>query len=873
VDGGDPEQSYRRLAENSTDMVCRLSPEAVYLYASPACEQVVGWAAEELVGHDLHDFVHPDDLDQVRSAYAGLLASTEVATIGGRLRHREGHYVWVESTACSVRGGDGNVSELQVSTRDATVRRDVEQKLRQSELMHRMLASNLPDTSVFLVDRDLRILLAEGEAIRKPRWVTEKPFHGRAISELHEVPDEAVRCLEENYRAAIDGETRTAELETEGVTFSLDVVPVRGEDGEIEAALGVVRDVTERKGVEQRLADDARRLAEHAHQQQAVARLGQVAIRGGDLGPLLNDVVATVAGTLDMELCAVLELAANADEVEVVASVGLSAESAAQSGTPAPPTSQAGMVLAAHEPVVVENLATESRFTADPLLLDNGAVSGLSVRIGTGSRPFGILSAHTRARRRLDAQQVNFLRAVANLLSAAVHRHRDDEATRHAALHDPLTGLPNRALALDRLDLALGRRRRLGTTVAALMIDLDRFKVINDSLGHAIGDVLLLALTPRLRAVVRPTDTVARQSADEFVVVCEMPGGARAVIGLTERLQDAVKQPFVLDGSEHVLSASIGIAIAQGSGNTSESLLRDADVAMHRAKERGPGRYELADAAMRTQVVARLRTENELRRALERDELKLHYQPIVSLPSGRPTATEALVRWEHPTRGLVAPLDFIPIAEETGLIIDLGRWVLEQACEQGAAWQRRFNSPLQMFVNVSGRQIAHPLFAAEVADIAWRSKLFPGTLGLEVTESVLLEEIDSPLTVLNKLHGHGLRLVLDDFGTGYSSLSYLKRFPLDGVKIDRSFTDGLDTDPEDQAIMKAVVEMSGALGMSVVAEGVESQAQLEQLRKIGCGHVQGYLLSRPRPATQTGHYLANRLSGAAGSVTPLAEAL
>jgi predicted signal transduction protein with EAL and GGDEF domain len=364
---------------------------------------------------------------------------------------------------------------------------------------------------------------------------------------------------------------------------------------------------------------------------------------------------------------------------------------------------------------------------------------------------------------------------------------------------------------------------------------------------------------PRLRDILRPNDTVARLSGDEFVIVCEEAHGVRQVITMAERIAAAIGRPFVLDSGEHFMTASIGVSVADSPDDSPESLLRDAAAAMYRAKKRGPGRYELFDDAMRVQVLSRLRVEAELRRALDHGELRVHYQPIIDTASGRPTATEALVRWEHPQRGLVPPLDFVPMAEETGLIIELGRWVLEQACAQGAAWQRRFGVPLKIFVNASGRQIADPLFPMQVADVVRRSGLLPGTLGLEVTETVLMEEAESPMTVLNQLVDQGLRLVLDDFGTGYSSLSYLKDFPLDGLKIDRAFTQGLGRSPSVTAIVKAVVDMSQALGMTVVAEGVETEEQREQLLELGCTRVQGYLFSRPRPADQIGEFLAEHL--------------
>jgi diguanylate cyclase (GGDEF)-like protein len=596
-------------------------------------------------------------------------------------------------------------------------------------------------------------------------------------------------------------------------------------------------------------------LAQHALQHDAVARLGQIALRDHDLQTLIDEVVATVTRTLDLQLCGVLKLREDEELLDLIATIGYTGP---DEPLPAGNGTQAGYALRTRRPVVAEDLRNETRFDARPLL-EQGVVSGINALIEGPRRPFGVLSAHSARRRSFTSDDVNFLVAVANVLSAAVERHEKEQASRHAALHDPLTGLPNRTLALDRLDLALARRRRDGTDVSMLLLDLDRFKIINDSLGHAVGDEVLVTLAARLREALRPSDTVARLGGDEFIVVCESAAGTNNVVELAQRIAAAVGRPFELATGEHYLTASIGIAAAEGAGDTSVSLLRDADAAMYRAKRRGPGRYELFDAALRAQVLARLRTETELRQALDQQQLRVYYQPIFDVPNGRPVAAEALVRWQHPHHGLIAPLDFIPIAEETGLIIELGRYVLEQACAQARAWQLRFGVPLQMFINVSGCQIAHARFPAEVADIASRSGLVAGTLGLEVTESVLIEEAGSSIGVLSELHALGVGLALDDFGTGYSSLSYLRRFPLDAVKVDRSFIDGLGAKPEDIAIMRAIIEMCRALRLTVVAEGVESQAQLQQLRQLGCERAQGYLLCHPLPAEEADEFLDRRL--------------
>jgi diguanylate cyclase (GGDEF)-like protein/PAS domain S-box-containing protein len=615
-------------------------------------------------------------------------------------------------------------------------------------------------------------------------------------------------------------------------------------------------------------AEIERRLRQHGRQHDAVARLGQIALREYDLATFMDEVVRTVRATLDLELCGVLRLRADEDVLDILTSDG----GKAQGSMPAGNGTQAGYALSVREPVVAEDLRGESRF--DPTrLLEKGMLSGMTVVIEAPERPFGVLSAFTSRHRNFTHDDVNFLVAVANLISAAAERQRNEEAARHAAMHDALTGLPNRALALDRIDRALARRRRDGTSVAVLLLDLDRFKIINDSLGHDAGDEALRALGERLEETVRGTDTIARLSGDEFLVVCESASGSHAVIDLASRILEAFRRPVVLESGEHVLTVSIGIALAERGDDSSASLLRDADAAMYRAKERGPGRYELFDASVRAQAVSRLRTETELRQALDANQLTVHYQPIVDAASGRPVAMEALVRWQHPEHGLVLPLEFIPVAEETGLIAELGRKVLEEACSQGAAWQSRYDAPLQMFVNVSGRQLADPAFPTEVAEVATRSGLLHGSLGIEVTESVLIGEADSSTAVLGELNALGLQLVLDDFGTGYSSLGYLRRFPLSGLKVDRSFIDGLGDSNEDAAIMKAIVEMSGALGLTVVAEGVESGAQLQQLRALGCERIQGCLLCPPMSIEDLQEFLDERLHGDApdaGKVLALA---
>jgi diguanylate cyclase (GGDEF)-like protein len=642
------------------------------------------------------------------------------------------------------------------------------------------------------------------------------------------------------------------ELAAQGLLYSADTYSVSGKTGSMRGDGAPERSDAAGAHGPDALAQELRR---RARQQQAVARLGQRALRERHPQSLFQEVVTTVAEVLAVDLCVVLKLREDGQMLDVVADVG---HADGPRSLPAGTGTQAGYALQTLQPVVTDDLSAETRFDARSLCA-KGMVSGVNSIIEGVERPFGVLSAHTRRERRFSADDINFLVAVANLLSAAVERDHREHLSRHAAMHDPLTGLANRNLALDRLDLALARRRRDGTDVAMIVLDVDRFRVINDSLGHSIGDQLLVALAARLTQVLRPTDTIARLSGDEFAIVCESRAGLRQFVTLAERVGEAIARPVRLDGGVHHLTASVGVAVAHHLDDTSEALLRDADAAMYRAKARGGGHYELFDPSVRTQVLSKLRVEQELRHALRNGQLQLHYQPIIEVSSGLPVATEALLRWAHPSRGLVPPLEFIAIAEETGLIVELGRHVLEVACAQASAWQAQFRVPLQMYVNVSARQLNAESFARDAASLATRADLRPGTLGLEVTESVFIEDLAAATRTLSALREHGFRLLLDDFGTGYSSLSYLRTLPLDGVKIDRAFVDGLDRGERNVAIFRAIVEMCDALRMSVVGEGVESAEQLEHLAKLGCQNAQGFLLCRPQPAAAMTAFLSTRL--------------
>ena len=434
-------------------------------------------------------------------------------------------------------------------------------------------------------------------------------------------------------------------------------------------------------------------------------------------------------------------------------------------------------------------------------------------------------------------------------LSDITERKRSEERINYLAYYDAITGLPNRSLMNILIDQALVEAKRGKQLGALLFIDLNRFKPINDTLGHEVGDRLLQQVGQRFRGALRNADMVARMGGDEFVAALFNIAKREHAGNVAQKLLDALDAPILLDGHELSIGASIGISIFPDDGPDSATLLRYADVAMYRAKQAPQKSYAFFSPEMNQIAVGRLSIESGLRRALERGELLLHYQAKVNIETGRIIGAEALVRWNHPERGMVSPAEFIPIAEETGLIVSIGEWVLEEACSQARTWERRGIPPLKLAVNISARQISSKL-PHSIGALLGRHGLTPDWLELELTESMLMNNTDSVIDMMDELNAMGISLSLDDFGTGFSSLSYLKRFPIDTLKIDRSFVTGTPSDPDDCAIAGAIVGMAKQLRLNVIAEGVENREQLAFLKSLGCDEIQGFLFSRPLPADQ-----------------------
>ena len=606
------------------------------------------------------------------------------------------------------------------------------------------------------------------------------------------------------------------------------------------------RDLTERRSAERRRAAQAR-------YQKKISRLGQSALASRDAGEFIEKAVQSVLEGLGGGAVAYIERGPGEGEVILRRAAGLAEPALEAQAATLAPGAPLGDVLERSEHTLIG--APWASGAPLPFEWSTLYASAALVPVPGGLGARGALCALAEHAGALGPEETRFLGAAASLLSAALHRFDSEARLAYMAQFDALTGLPNRALLSDRFSQMTVQARRRGTTLGVLFIDLDEFKLVNDTLGHAAGDELLKEVAIRLKGTVRPGDTVARISGDEFAVVLvdlARPDDAAIV---AQKILDRLAAPVIIGGQETFITASVGISTFPADGKDAEALLGAADAAMYRAKQVGRNAFQFFTIEINQRTRARAQLGGELRRAFERREFLLAWQPKIDLASGRPRGAESMLRWGHPERGIVTSGEFIPVLEETGLIVPVGEWVLRAACEELRKWQAQGMTEIHVAVNLSARQFRQQDLDVRIRDIVGSSGVEPSKIELEITESQLMQDPEHAVRVLRSLAGAGLRIAIDDFGTGYSSLAYLTRFPLTSLKIDKSFVADVLTDEADATIVRTIIDMAHTLGFTVVAEGVESEQQAALLRALGCEQAQGYLFAKPMPADDLARFI------------------
>jgi diguanylate cyclase (GGDEF)-like protein/PAS domain S-box-containing protein len=816
------EERYRVLTQNSSDLVTLMEVTGIIRYQSPAIVRMLGYSPVELLGKNAFDYVHPDDLQMVETVYADSLQDPSAQPSAEyRFRHKNGSWRWLESVGTNLTGEPG-VGNYVVNSRDVTRRKEVEERLRATEEKYRTLVEQIPAiTYMAKTSRYSESIYVSPQVMDvvgyTPEECTSDPDLWAKI--LH--PDDKERVLAEDVRTNETGEPFKMEYrqfakDGHVVWIRDEATLVRDEEGRPLYWLGVQIDITERKRAEKALGDAEQRYRTLVEQIPAVTYIDPV--DDPDTSLYTSPQIERMLGYSPEEWRERKlwpERLHPGDRERILA-----ADARFEAGD-GEPFSEEYRLLAKDGSVVWVR--------EEAMLLKNEAGEPLYWQ--------GVFYDITD-RKALEAQ------------------------LEHWAFHDHLTDLPNRQLFMDRLRQALDRtRRRKGQKVAVLFIDLDEFKIINDSLGHEAGDLLLTLIAQRLRHCLRPGDSLARFGGDEFVVLIEDVDGLEEAVRVAERITGELERPFVLEDNELFASSSIGIGLGNAWTKTPDSLLRDADTAMYRVKEEG-GAFRVFDPTMYERARGRLELEGDLRRTLEApdEQLSVFYQPMASIPTGEIVGFEALLRWDHPEHGRLTPSEFIPMAEESGLIVPVGRWVLQEACRRAKEWRERYprSAPLTMAVNLSARQLRYPELIDEVEETLRRVALDPASLTLEITESVLVEVGGSSTWVLRRLKDLGVQLAIDDFGVGYSSLSYLRYLPVDRMKLDRVLVRNMDRDRTNLAIVRTALDLGHALGIEVVAEGVETQEEFEDLRKLGCDVGQGNYWWSTRPSAEAEKLLASK---------------
>jgi len=843
----------------ASDIFTLLEPDGTIRYESPAVEEVLGYRPEDLVGKNAFGYVHPEDLERVLEAFAeGMADPAATRRIEFRFRHADGSWRYLEGVGVNLID-EPDVGGILVTSRDVDGRRRTARSLEESEQRFRQLFEQSVD-ALFVHDERGRFVDCNSQATRLLGYSREELLSMSVSDVSHGMltPEERAQKEREGgtlWQRALSGAPGTFALSHEetdqrkdGTTFPVEVRVGSVDYGGRRMLLTSVRDITERRRAEEEVRKSEERYRRQARELSLLYRVSNALAREFDLSTIFRTVVEAVAESFGHTQVSAFQLEGETlvlqhqvgyDKVisRIPTSVGVS-----------------GRVARSGQTVLLEDV----REAPDFLGAIDDVTSEVCVPLFDEDRVVGILNVESVGGVALTQSDLRLTSALGEQASIALSRARlyvqaeeNKERLAYQAFHDSLTGLANRALLMDRLEHARARTRRRKDLLAVLFMDLDEFKVINDSLGHVVGDRLLVQVAERLSSCVRPQDTVARPGGDEFVALLEDLGGEDDAVRVAERILEELREPFTVDGNTLHTSVSVGIAFDSNSG---KDLLRAADTAMYRAKARGKGRFEVFEPDMHHRAVRRLRLENDLRAALDAGGLAVYYQPKIDLRTGEVAAVEALLRWRHPEGGLLFPRDFLPLAEQTGLIVPIGKWVLREACLRAQTWEkpRRGTAPLLTCVNLSVKQLGQVEFVAEVLE---ETGLAPADLMLEITEDTVMENAQYAISALDDLKRMGVKLAIDDFGTGHSSLSYLKRLPVDYLKVDRSFVERLGDNTKEAEIVSSTLALARALNLQAIAEGVETTAQLERLKGMGCDLAQGNLFSEPLEADALQRYL------------------
>ena len=814
----DSGERARRIMETANDAFVGMDRKGFISEWNQQAECVLGWSREEAVGRRLTKTIIPPRFRAAHEKAVARYLDTGNPTIMNRsielpVLHRDGHEIPIELTVWPLVQSDGVT--FNAFLRDVSDRKKAEGEISRARDFSQTVVSSTVD-GVFAFDTNMRIT-EWNQAMEKISGVPRTEALGKSSSELFSSLEGWGE--QDSFRAALAGQetgiSNSAYVHSDTGHCSFydgNLAPLFGNEGDVVGGVGLLHDTTERKLREDGLRATSERITNAFSLTFNNALLGMATVGLDGRMEQVNPALCSLLGRSEEEL----------------------------------------LMITTERVTHEDDVPKEGPHIKRILSGDVGSYQIEKRMLHSSGQTIWVLLVAS-AVKDASGRLLHLIHQVADITS----RKRAEEQLAHQALHDSLTELPNRTLFLDRLEQALARSQRLSTGhIAVMFLDFDRFKVINDSLGHQAGDTALVGIARRLKGLLRPSDTVARFGADEFVILCEEMESLEQAREVATRIQDSVALPIEVGPSEAVLTVSIGIALSTSSADSPEALVRDADIAMYKAKGGGRGRYEVFDDTLRHGLVQKLEVENELRTALERDELRLYYQPQVSLIEERIVGAEALIRWQHPQRGLLSPAEFIPIAEESGLIVDIDTWVVQQACRTLGRWAERGWGALSLAVNVSAQSLSRPEFGDIVRADLESCGNPTGHLCVEITERVFMGVGRSTMDTIAGLRDLGVGLALDDFGTGYSSLSYLKRFPVDVLKVDRSFIQGIGEDSDDSAITATVITLAHNMDLAAIAEGVETADQLERLKALGCDLVQGFHCGRPQPREQLERVLA-----------------